>query len=352
MARELLTISRMESVTTCARKDYYRNELGLKPIEDKECFQFGHAWHAAQEARWAGKNKDEALQAAFATGDSLDELTVAKVSALLAGYYAYWGDYVGGGKTYPELEFRYPLERSLTFDVAGKIDCVVEAASTTLWEHKTTGMDICDTSQFWDRLKFNTQLYQYYLAAHHEGHDVHSVLYDVTRKPTIGLRQRIVDLDDHGMKIVNDADGNRVFKKNQEPRASEDKAKGYEFSTHAETCDEYFDRLYQDTLDRPEFYYARREIPILIQDLETFVDQRLEIGKQILYYRNRAKRVGVAGWPRNVKFWTCNTCEYSGFCLGGVPLNLDELPMGFRAGKLHEELGDGREKGGGETNNG
>src|SRR5690606_36744924 len=129
-------------------------------------------------------------------------------------------------------------------------------------ETKTTADSIAPDSDYWLRLRFNGQLMQYVLAARTFGWDISTVIYDVVRKPAIEPRQ-IPLLDAEGRKVVLDANGERVLKKDGSPRESGDKEKGYTLQTRIETPEEFSDRLYQDTLARPDFYFARREVPIL-----------------------------------------------------------------------------------------
>jgi len=341
MNRELLTISRMNTLAICPRRDYYQNELGLRPIIDADNLRFGTSWHEAMQARWQGKNVDDAFAAALKTADGMDEKVIATISGLLAGYYNYWGNAEIEGEILPEIEFRHPIERSLTFDAGGKIDCILkQGGKVRLVEHKTTKEDVSEGSEYWQRTRYNNQLFQYYLGARALGYEVDDVIYDVVRKPMMQQKTSIPVLDEQGKRIVVDSNGQRVFKKNGEPRESGDNAKGYVLQTREETTEEYSDRLFQDCKERPEFYFGRKEIPILIQDLESYIDYRLEMGKQILYYRNRAKKVGIAGWPRNVQFWSCSLlkCPYAGFCLQDIPVDVNNPPPGYEVKRLHQEL--------------
>lgn len=325
---------------TCPRKAYYAYELGLKPIVDAEPLRFGTAWHAAMQARWQGKSIDEAFECAINSAKELDEQVIAIISGLLAGYYHHWGDATNEGETLPEQEFRHPIERSMTFDSAGKIDCIIKGQNRIkLLEHKTTSDDLSEDSMYWHRLKFNMQLYQYFFGAKSLGYEIDEVTYDVVRKPMIQIKNSIPELDEAGRRIVIGPDGNRVYKKDGTPRESADTKTGAVVKTRRETKEEFSQRLADDCIARPEFYFARKQVPVLMSDLEAFTDQRLEIGKQILHYRARQKIVGVAGWPRNVQFWTCGRlCPYDSFCLQGLDVNPQCPPMGFEVRAKNEEL--------------
>ncbi len=296
--KELITASRMSCLLDCPRKHYWRYECGLKREVDAMALRFGTAWHAAMEARWAKMGYDQALSAALATATDFDETTVATISGLLAGYYARWSE-DPVKELCAEVEFRAPLANSRTFDVAGKIDGlgILHDGRLALVEHKTTSADVGPDSDYWIRLRSNPQINQYVLAARQLGWDVSVVLYDVTRKPSIRVKQN-------------------------------------------ETPEQYAERLAADTQERPEFYFARREVPILEDDLEEFSIQRFELAKMILNFRaaSRRSRLPHHGWPRHLTEMACKLCDYQGFCLQNIVPDPAMPPAGFRVGVQNPEL--------------
>ena len=169
-----------------------------------------------------------------------------------------------------------------------------------LVEHKTCGEDISPTASYWDRLRFNPQVYQYVLAARALGWDVGLVLYDVARKPSIRQKQ-------------------------------------------SESVEAFGERLAADAQSRPEFYFARREVPVLDQDIAEFEVQRLVLARSILSCRAEARRARRPehGWPRNVNPMTCRFCEYEGFCMQNVCVDPARPPAGFAVGAKHPELEGG-----------
>ena len=298
--KELLTASRMATLLGCPRRHFWRYEVGLKSERNGLALRFGTAWHTGMEGRWRGMAVDEVIPTAVAGGE-FEEIDVATLTGLLTGYYRrYEEDPVK--ELHPEVEFRHRIERSRTFDSAGKIDGlgVLHDGRLALVEHKTTGESVDSGSGYWLRLRLNQQVMQYVVAARALGWDVSVILYDVARKPSI--RQR----------------------------------KG-------ETTEEFGERLMADTLERPEFYYARREVPVLEQDLDEFKVQRYELSKLILALRQAERRTGLReqAWPRNVSGMGCQWCEFSGFCLQGVHADAEHVPAGFRMGRVHEELSSG-----------
>lgn len=299
MDKELLTASRMSTLLTCPRKHYYKYEIGLVPATHSLALRFGSAFHNAMEARWNGATAEEALAKAVETAEQFTELDIATLSGLIIGYYSRYENDDIIASILPEVQFRQPIERSLTFDSAGKIDGIgtLKDGRCCLVEHKTSGEDIAPDSDYWMRLRFNPQIYQYVSAARSVGYDVQVIIYDVTRKPSIRQKQ-------------------------------------------TETAEAYGDRLAQDTKERPDFYFARREVTVLDDDLDQFIEQRLNLGKMILYFRASAKRQKNAewAWPRNCNGMTCRSCEYSGFCLSNVTVDVTQPPMGFNVGVFNPEL--------------
>jgi hypothetical protein len=296
--KELLTATRMGTLLGCPRKHYWRYEVGLKAVTDALALRFGSAWHAAMEWRWQGMTAEEAFQEAL-KGRVFDEITVATLAGLLDAYYALYAGCEIVKELHPEVEFRHALAGSRTFDAGGKIDGlgVLTDGRLALVEHKTCGADIAPDSGYWLRLRFNLQVYQYVLAARALGWDVQCVIYDVTRKPSIHQKQ-------------------------------------------SETPSEFCDRLKADARARPEFYFARREVPILEQDLGEFEVQRLALSRQILFFRAAARtaRRPEHGWPRSCNEMTCKFCEFEGFCMQNVSVDAGSPPAGFRVGPVHEEL--------------
>lgn len=337
----LITASRQGSLLSCPRKHYWRYEVGLVAQSDSLALRFGKAWSLAMEAKAKGMDYDDSLAAALPEAAELDELAVATLSGLLAGYFQRYKADTLIKKIHPEVEFRQPLAGSRTFTIAGKMDglCELQDGRLALKEDKTTSDSVADDSDYWLRLRWNAQLHQYVLAARSLGWDVAIVIYDVTRKPSISPKE-IAQVDGAGKKIVLDAMGKRVYKANGEPRESGDTEKCYFVQKRTETPDEFSSRLYEDTLARPEFYFARREVPILDGDLDEFIEQRLTLSRIILHCRTSEKRFEQAcrAWPRNVSEMTCRSCSYQSFCLQNLSVDLNQPPVGFTVTDPNQEL--------------
>lgn len=299
MKKDLLTATRMGTLLGCPRKHYWRFEVGLRPTTDAAPLRFGSAWHLGMEARWQGLDYALALAVALGKAESFSELEAATLAGMLAGYFARYGEGEVVKTLHPEQEFRMQLAGSRSFDVAGKIDGlgVLVDGRLCLLEHKTCGEDIAPDSEYWLRLRFNPQIYQYVLAARALGWDVAVVLYDVARKPAIKQKQ-------------------------------------------SETVEQYGERLAADTRERPEFYFARREVPVLDQDVAEFEVQRLELSRLILSLRaaSRKARKPEHAWPRNCGGMTCRFCEFEGFCMQNLGVDPARPPAGFAVGPVNPEL--------------
>jgi hypothetical protein len=104
---------------------------------------------------------------------------------------------------------------------------------------------------------------------------------------------------------------------------------------------EFSQRLFEDTLARPDFYFARREVPVIEADLDEFREQRLTLSRTILHCRQSQKRFEdspASAWARNVSELQCRSCEFASFCLQNLSVNLNDPPIGFKVGKTNPEL--------------
>ena len=344
---QLITQSRLACLRRCPRQHYYRYELGLARDREKAYLRLGSAFHKGLELRGQSLPAADAIGQALAgyetTPPGFDEYEWAveriTVQQLLAGYYwRYENDNLAAIATEQsyELDHRNPETGGLsrTFKRAGKIDVLVtlDDGRLAVHEYKTAGESILPDAPYWLRLRADSQVSTYMLAARAMGHDVRAVIYDVTRKPTIEPRN-IPLLDADGLKIVLDANGNRVMTKQGKPRQTGSTEDGYTLQTRPETPEEYGERLLKDIGDRPDYYYARREVPRTDADLE---EADLEIWQQSEMLRWHQR---TGHWFRNVSAMNCNHCEFNGPCLEGISVSRENPPVGFVAlDDVHPEL--------------
>lgn len=356
----LLTHSRMSTRKACARKHYIAYELGVRPDYGARPLRMGAAIHIGIDQRAQGASENAAIwnavasyqeMPAWANTDELQREWINEgetVARLLKGYFARWGCCDGqplgvgvASVVASEMAFDLPIRNpdtggcSTVFRLAGKIDKIVilEDGRLAVMEHKTCSEDLGPESDYWRRLRIDQQISTYILAARQLGYDVETVLYDVIRKPEISPRQ-IPVLDGDGVKIVLDAQGNRVRTKDGKKwRESGDAAAGYTLQQRREEPHEFGERLTADIESRPEFYFARKEIPRLESDLAEFEAELWQIQQEIRESQKHGRHF------RNTnQCLVFGKCPYFGPCTDGVDL-AEHLPAGFvRVADIHPEL--------------
>jgi hypothetical protein len=281
-----------------------------------------------------------AIAAALALLDAKPlDYDVAKARALILGYHNKWANKYRFYRVIDvESEFCFPLlnpeteGRSQTFDEAGKIDAVLQHQDTgryVVLEHKTTADDLDPASDYWARLTMDTQCSKYVLALRSRELEVGNLLYDVVHKP--GSRPRNIPvLDEDEVKIVLDANGNRVRTKDgMKWRQSADTEAGYVLQTVLETPAQYGARLTAEIALEPDRYFAQKEVPRLDTDLLEYMADAWALSKQILEYR-RAKL-----WPRNPAACSAfSKCEFFDLCTGRASVD----GIRFRQSEKHREL--------------
>lgn len=237
-----------------------------------------------------------------------------------------------------ESEFTFPLINpdthgtSQTFLEAGKIDGVLRCRRTgvvKVLEHKTTSDSIDSDSNYWPRLVMDGQSSKYILALVNRGREVSTALYDVIRKPAFRL-SNVPILDEDGVKIVEDSDGNRVRTKDGKKwRQTGDSELGYVVKSRPETFEELAYRTFKEVSENQADYFAQREIPRSERDLVEYMDDAWSLSQQILWYR----RKGL--WPRNPSACTAfSTCEFFDLCSGRAEVD----GIRFAVSKSHKEL--------------
>lgn len=349
MIHQLLTYSRQDAFKTCRKRHWYAYEIGMRPTLDAKALRMGSAYHTGLEALALTGSIGAAVEAIRreyhycpeqldVTDWRVEEETLVR---LLCGYAWRWED---DKLTHlaPEANFQIPLVNPATgaaskiFDFAGKIDGIVELEDgrRAVKESKLLGESLDSNSDIWKRLRFDHQISFYIIAARQSGHDVSTALFDATRKPTI-KRKEITCLDQEGRAIVLDRHGIRQFKRGGQPRLTGDKAKGYVLQRRMMSVAEWGEALNEDIGSRPDYYYARVEVPRLDNELDECRAEAWDI-QQTLREAQRNNR-----WYRTCNRNTCPYCAYAGPCLSGFSPNEDPLPEGFEYVRtIHPELGE------------
>lgn len=98
-----------------------------------------------------------------------------------------------------------------------------------------------------------------------------------------------------------------------------------------ESPEMYGARLLADIAERPEHYFAQREVSRTDKELEQFQRRLFSIGKQIRHVEKQ-------------NLWVCNLqscenkfrCEFMDFCRSGVRVEADTVPVGYK--KRHTQI--------------
>ena len=304
-SKQLLTHSRLSCFRACPKKHFWRYEIGLRPDEDSFPLRIGQMFHRALEADSRGENLDVTMEEI-----SDDPYDLALVAAMFVGYKRRWADESHIETLDVERTFDIPLTNPDTgastpvWQLAGVLDRIVRLPDgrVALMEHKTTSRDFSPGADYWTRLQLDQQLSIYILAARAMGYDIQTVLYDVTRRPSL-------------RPLKATPDDKRKYTKDGKLYANQ--------RDQDETPEEFAARIAEDIESRPEYYYSRIEIARPEQDI---IDCQAELWQQQLSIRE-AQRSGR--WFKNPEscFGLNGTCAYLGLCQSRM--SPDSVPPGF-----------------------
>ena len=345
--KQKLTNSRISSFKECRRRHLYEYEIGLRRIDEARALRMGDAFHSGLEELGKGEGLESACAAVRFKYANCPEhfdlydwmIECETILRLVCAYQWRWSnmplEYVQ-----TEFVFQLPLVYPETgkptpiFDIAGKIDGIVrlEDGRLAIKETKTVSEDVSLNSDFWRRLRMDQQITLYILAARKMGYQVDAVLYDVARKPSIAPTP-VPYLDENGIKIVMDSKGYRVQNKNGKWRQTGDTELGYVLQSRPMTPVEWGNKLTEDIVSRPEFYFARVEIARLDQDIAEFEHELWAVQQAIRDAQNTNR------WFRTVNRHSCKYCSFFDPCCTNQEINPASPPIGFEiVTDLHPEL--------------
>jgi len=330
----LATNSSMSTYRRCPREYKFSYVDGYRSTADAEALRIGTLIHLALERWWLGESLESVLDVC---AQAADEYEAAKLRVMLRGYDARWSDERAAYAVRKvEAEFRAPLRNpdsgaaSRTFALGGKIDVLLERG---IVEHKTTSTEIGLGSVYWQKLALNSQVATYYAGARALGVEPEVCVYDVLRKPAQRPSQ-VALKDDDGVKIVLDANGERVRTKDGKKwRQTADSELGLVLQTRPETAEEYEARLTEEIAASPEKYYQRGEIVRLEQEERDYAQDVWALTQAM----REAERTNA--WVRNTD--SCqrfgnSMCPFWAVCSGTA--SLDDASHYTRVEHVHQEL--------------
>lgn len=349
----VLSVSEAKSFRSCPRRHHYAYRMRRRPRDKAPALRFGTLFHVGLEAWWQTVDLGAALAVMRAGDADIDLYELAKAEALMIGYHARWKDEPLEVLAV-EREFSAPLinpatgAASKTFVVGGKIDAIVRDAMGRIYvvEHKTTSEDLGPGSDYWKRLRLDSQVSTYHSAAQSIGYDSAGCLYDVVGKPTSRPYQATPP-------------EKREYTKPRDKACPECKKKNGTPGPHTvdglvcadgrivtdpggrlyanmrevdETPDEYRARLLEDIKANTTSYFARAEIVRHEQDREDAAYDMWATARAI-----REAELAVR-YPRNVDACVQHgrSCDYWPVCVGDA--SIDDEERYRTAARTHEEL--------------
>jgi hypothetical protein len=318
----LLSNSEKRCFQSCKRKHYIRYRLLKRPLLASAPQRFGSLVHMGLEAWWlaakAGGDRLAAALEAVRTEKYVEPIDLVRAEELLAAYDVRWA-YEVVEVLAVEIEFEAPITNpetgatSRTYALGGKIDAIARLADgrVVIVEHKTSSEDISGGSDYWKRLRLDSQVSDYFVGARALGFDVEGCLYDVIGKPKLQpFEATPVD--------------KRQYKKDGSLYASQ--------RDRSETLDEYRARLRAHLAENLDRYYQRGIVVRLEEDERDAAFDTWQTAREVRD-ADRLER-----HPRNpnacVQWGT--TCEFFAVCAREA--DLDD-PTRYRTAKApHEEL--------------
>lgn len=317
---ELLTHSRAMCAAKCLRMHQLRYELLLEAETQRESLRIGVLYHGALERSTNGADDQGVADWVRASAfNAFEAELVLRMWMAHRWYYQGDGFEVVENEQVFEVPIRNPESGRATpnWKNAGKRDRVLRLrdARLALQEYKTTTDDISPGSDYWLRLRLDQQVSRYVLAAREAGHDIRTVVYDVTRRPQL-RPLKATPIEDRKFTKAGTLYANQRLLD--------------------ETPSEYGDRVQAAIVEAPEKHFQRHEIARTDDDIREF-EQELWDTQKLLSDCRRHDR-----WYRNANACTMPwRCDYLSICAEPdlvERLKTGWLPPGFKRAEKHPEL--------------
>jgi len=327
--RRIRTLSHtsIQDFLTCPRKFEWRRVCRLRKRRRAQSLRLGDRYHQGLDLLKKGESLEGAI---FHVWESyrdippqvLDEVAWLVEREISIRLLCAWDlfteplDVVASEVSF-EARIRNPETGRATgrFRYRGILDGIVRLVDGRLGvlEQKTTSQSIEPHSDYIRRLRVDSQISRYLLAAQDAGISASAVIYDITRKPSIKPRR----LTKKEIKTLQ-TEGT-YFDQPIELIPSD---------LRRETPEMFGARLNDHICRQPERYFLRLEIPRLQQDLDE-ESRELWLQQQAV-----ARAVRTGHFFRNTS--ACLSpyrCEFADLCLSGInPAGLEpgEVPDGYR----------------------
>lgn len=289
---DYISYSQIVQMHKCPRSYYYSNVKCMYPIKQKTSLTLGKLIHIGleelyKEPMYTIVNLNNALKrinreleivdkSNWNENDFYNNRYISAMSKALISYYyetKYQEDKAFGVKV---IETEIKREVSIPFPNNNKKskwkyvfipDKVIEVKGK-LWlvSIKTAGkLQEADINKYYVDQQALTELM--FLEKEY-GRKFEGIIYQIIIKPQIKPKQ-IPKLDDDGIKVVIDANGERVFKKDGKPRESADKEAGYMLVTREETESEFTERLIETIKESDDSFIRTLHRRVTEDDLDS-----------------------------------------------------------------------------------
>lgn len=356
-----LSASALQTFKSCPMRYHGAYDLGIRKIEDSEALRIGTNWHSIQEIADDMDTVVVLLNERY--GDvpahmDKEKLEIERIKLLytLTGYnWHYQNDDLEVIAT--EIPFEIPVVNPETGRALpnvvnkGKIDKLIRLDRLIfVLDHKSTSGSVDPDSRLWKKLNLDTQMNNYVYAARILQRDgnldnlldpedvIAGAYYDCWHKPGISPKKlsqadskKFVEtgvycdqeFEVHRLDPDGDPGDIPYYVVNGIATQTEFGKKTGTFAIR-ETPEMYGARLLADIVERPGFYFGRREI--------TKTDIQIERFEWELYniYQN------IKDMKRTGHWYMCEdqceatfTCDFVPYCYENKPISVEEMPDGM-----------------------
>jgi hypothetical protein len=366
-----LSASAIKCFKACPLRFYGTYDQGIRRIIDTESQRMGTNWHSILELNDPNDMSAVIEHLNDTYGDIPDymdketlEIERIKLLYSLTGYNWFYQD-KDENVLATEIEFKLPLLNPETgralpnVIIQGKIDKFVQIEDRIyIKEHKSTSSSVDPDSRLWKALGLDTQTNLYVYVARKlqfNGElDIHGIFehdppiagvyYDVWHKPQISPKKlsqadskKFVETGEYckqKFEVKEISGASSIHINNIQAEVEPGKKEGT-FAIR-ETPEMYGARLLADIVERPEFYFACKELVKTDQQMERFEWELYNIYKTI---RNMKKTGHWYGDESQCE--ATFTCDFIENCYNNIPIDLEHIPDGMEC-IYNKEINNGK----------